>query len=216
MKFVSSHTVQEIIDKSPAGKNTKFLSAAHSLWIRFKNYEKCPPLAYEHNGEIVCLIFATFNRDGYANLYEIVTVEGKEGNGFASKCWDAWIDYAVNEKKSKRLKMSCTPTSVTWHKKNGILFWAVDPSGSLRSDQPLFDTRKMQVDYQNIAKQNPAIAALELPEKARKQFLAEGIDDHGFGTKKKTKTQEAINNVNGFWLRDALLNMKEPTLEEFL
>ena len=216
MKFVSSHTVQEIIDKSPAGKNTKFLSAAHSLWTRFKNYEKCPPLAYEHNGEIVCLIFATFNRDGYANLYEIVTVEGKEGNGFASKCWDAWIDYAVHEKKSKRLKMSCTPSSVTWHKKNGILFWAVDPSGSLRSDQPLFDNRKMQVDYQNIAKQNPAIAALELPEKARKQFLTEGIDDHGFGTKKKIKIQEAINNVNGFWLRDALLNMKDPTLEEFL
>lgn len=216
MKFVSSHTVQEIIDKSPAGNNTKFLSAAHSLWTRFKNYETCPPMAYEHNGEIVCLIFATFNRDGYANLYEIVTIEGKEGNGFASRCWDEWINYAVNEKKSKRLKMSCTPSSVTWHKKNGIIFWAVDPSGSLRSDQPLFDNRIAQVDYQNIAKQNPEIAVLELPEKAKKQFLAEGIDDHGFGSKKKAKTQGAIDAVNGFWLRDALLKLKEPTLEEFL
>lgn len=215
MKFVPAHTVQEIIDNSPAGKNTKFLSAAHSLWTRFKNYEKCPPLAYEDNGEIVCLIFATFNRDGYANLYEIVTVEGKEGNGYASRCWDDWINYAVNEKSMKRLKISCTPTSVTWHKRNGLIFWAVDPTGSLRSDQPLFDTRAKQCNYQASAVQAGSLAALELPDKAKKQFLAEGLDDHGFGTKKRAKTEEAINNVREFWLRDYLLQVKDSTLEEF-
>ena len=84
MLFVNSTRVEELIKNSPAGKNTKFLSAAHSLWYRFKNYEKAPPMAYEDNGEIVCLIFATSNRDGYANLYEIVTLEGKEGKGYAS------------------------------------------------------------------------------------------------------------------------------------
>lgn len=215
MKFVSSHTVQEIIDNSPAGKNTKFLSAAHSLWTRFKNYEKCPPLAYEDNGEVVCLIFATFNRDGYANLYEIVTVEGKEGKGFASRCWDDWVKYAVNERNSKRLKISCTPSSVTWHKRNGLVFWAIDPTGSLRSDQPLFSTRADQLNYQRWACSAPSVAAAELPEKAKKQFLAEGIDDHGFGAKKKAKTQEAIDNVREFWLRDYLLQLKENTLEEF-
>ena len=78
MLFVNSTRVEELIKNSPAGKNTKFLSAAHSLWYRFKNYEKSPPMAYEDNGEIVSLIFATHNRDGYANLYEIVTLEGKE------------------------------------------------------------------------------------------------------------------------------------------
>lgn len=215
MKFVPASTVQQIIDSSPAGKNTKFLSAAHSLWTRFKNYEKCPPLAYEDNGEIVCLIFATFNRDGYANLYEIVTVEGKEGRGFASRCWDDWINYAVNERNSKRLKISCTPSSVTWHKRNGLIFWAVDPTGSLRSDQPLFGNRKIQQVHQMWAVNAPSLAAMELPEKARKQFLAEGIDDHGFGAKKKTKTQEAIDNVGEFWLRDYLLQLKENNLEGF-
>lgn len=216
MKFVPATTVQEIIDNSPAGKNTKFLSAAHSLWTRFKNYEKCPPLAYEDNGQIVCLIFATFNRDGYANLYEIVTVEGKEGNGYASKCWDAWIDYAVNVKSMKRLKISCTPTSVTWHKRNGLIFWAVDPTGSLRSDQPLFATREKQIWYQVGARSAPTVAACELPEKAKKQFLAEGLDDHGFGAKKRAKTEDAINNVREFWLRDYLLQLKENNLEDFL
>lgn len=212
MNFVNSTKVEDIIKISPVGKNTKFLSAAHSLWYRFHNYDKAPPLAYEVNGEVVSLIFATFNRDSYTNLYEIVTIEGKEGNGYASKCWDAWIDYAVNERKMTRLKISCTPSSVTWHNKNGLIFWAVDPTGSLRSDQPLFKTRAEQIAYRDNAIVNP-LQALP-PYKARDQFIGEGIDDHKFGVKKKAKTQEAIDKVGKSWLRDALFCT--TTLEDFL
>lgn len=212
MNFVNSTKVEDIIKNSSVGKNTKFLSAAHSLWYRFHNYDKAPPLAYEVDGEVVSLIFATFNRDSYTNLYEIVTVEGKEGNGYASKCWDAWIDYAVNERKMTRLKISCTPSSATWHNKNGLIFWAVDPTGSLRSDQPLFKTRVEQIAYRDNAIVNP-LQALP-PYKARDQFISEGIDDHKFGVKKKAKTQEAIDNVGKSWLRDALFNT--TTLEDFL
>lgn len=212
MNFVNSTKVEDIIKNSPAGKNTKFLSAAHSLWYRFKNYEKCPPMVYEDNGEIVSLIFATFNRDGYANLYEIVTVEGKEGKGYASKCWDAWIKYAVEERKTQRLKISCTPSSVSWHLRNGLVFWAVDPTGSLRSDQPLFATREEQIAYRDNAIVNP-LQSLP-PYKARDQFRKEGIDDHKFGVKKKAKTQEAIDKVGKAWLRDALFD--QPSLEDFL
>lgn len=212
MLFVNSTKVEQLIKDSPAGKNTKFLSASHSLWYRFKNYEKCPPMALEDNGEVVCLIFATFNRDGYANLYEIVTLEGKEGKGYASKCWDAWIKYAVEERKTKRLKISCTPSSVTWHNKNGLIFWAVDPTGSLRSDQPLFPTRAEQIAYRDFAIVNP-LQALP-PQKARDQFRAEGLETYKWGEKKKAKTQAAIDAVGKAWLRDAL--MEQPSLEEFL
>lgn len=212
MLFINSTKVEDIIKNSPAGKNTKFLSAAHSLWIRFHNYEKSLPLVYEDNGEIVCLIFSTFNRDGYANLYEIVTLEGKEGKGYASKCWDAWIKYAVDERKSTRLKISCTPSSVTWHHRNGLIFWAVDPTGSLRSDQPLFPTRQEQISYRNNAIINPNTALP--PYKAREQFLNEGLESYKWGEKKKAKTQAAINAVGNAWLRDALMN--QPSLEEFL
>ena len=212
MNFVNSTKVEDIIKNSPAGKNTKFLSAAHSLWYRFHNYDKAPPMALEDNGEVVCLIFATFNRDAYSNLYEIVTIEGKEGNGYASKCWDAWIKYAVEERKMKRLKISCTPSSVSWHYKNGLIWWAVDPTGSLRSDQPLFPTRAEQIAYRDNAIVNP-LQALP-PYKARDQFLKEGIDDHKFGVKKKAKTQEAIDKVGKAWLRDALFNT--TSLEDFL
>lgn len=212
MNFVNSTRVEELIKNSPAGKNTKFLSAAHSLWYRFHNYDKAPPMALEVNGDVVCLIFATFNRDGYSNLYEIVTLEGQEGNGYASKCWDAWIDYAVKERKMTRLKMSCTPSSVTWHYKNGLIWWAVDPTGSLRSDQPLFPTRAEQIAYRDFAIVNP-LQALP-PYKARDQFRAEGLEAYKWGEKKKAKTQTAITAVGKAWLRDALL--EQPSLEEFL
>ena len=212
MNFVNSTKVEDIIKNSPAGKNTKFLSAAHSLWYRFHNYDKAPPMVFEDNGEVVSLIFATFNRDGYANLYEIVTIEGHEGKGYASKCWDAWIKYAVEERNIKRLKISCTPSSVSWHFRNGLVFWAVDPTGSLRSDQPLFPTRAEQIAYRDNAIVNP-LQALP-PHKARDQFRKEGIEDHKFGVKKKAKTQEAIDKVGKAWLRDALFD--QPSLEDFL
>lgn len=212
MIFVNSTKVEDIIKNSPAGKNTKFLSAAHSLWTRFHNYEKSLPMAYEVNGEIVSLIFATFNRDGYANLYEIVTVEGQEGKGYASKCWDAWIKYAVEERNVQRLKISCTPSSVSWHLRNGLVFWAVDPTGSLRSDQPLFATRAEQIAYRDKAIVSP-LQALP-PAKARTQFLAEGLESYTWGEKKKAKTQAAIDAVGKAWLREAL--MDQPSLEDFL
>jgi hypothetical protein len=169
-------------------------------------------MAYEDNGEVVCLIFATFNRDGYANLYEIVTIEGKEGKGYASKCWDAWIKYAVEERKTQRLKISCTPTSVTWHLRNGLVFWAVDPTGSLRSDQPLFATRAEQIAWRDTAIVSP-LQSLP-PYKAREQFRKEGLDSYKWGDKKKAKTKEAIEYVGKAWLRDAL--MDQPSLEDFL
>lgn len=212
MILVNSTKVEDIIKNSPAGRNTKFLSSAHSLWTRFHNYEKSLPMALEVNGQIVSLIFATFNRDHYSNLYEIVTVEGHEGNGYASKIWDEYLDYAVNTRKSSRLKISCTPSSVTWHMRNGLLFWAIDPTGSLRSDQKLFPTRAEQIAYQNYSISHPQQA---LPsDKVCDQFRKESIEAHGFGKKKTEATQKAIDSVGKFWLRDALFNT--TSLEEFL
>jgi hypothetical protein len=211
MNFINSTKVEQIIKNSPEGKNTKFLNSAHSLWYRFKNYEKSPPMVLEVNGEVVSLIFATFNRDKYSNLYEIVTVQGHEGKGYASKIWDEYIKYAVEERGIERLKISCTPSSITWHYRNGLIFWAVDPTGSLRSDQPLFPTRQEQIDYRNHAIVYPHECLP--PHKARDQFRKEGIESYSWGDKKRAKTQEAIDAVGNAWLRDALLD--QPSLEEF-
>ena len=213
MLFVNSTKVQEIIDNSPKGRNTKFLSASHSLWTRFKNYEKSPPMALEVKGEIVSLIFATFNRDLYSNLYEIVTVQGQEGKGYASRIWSEYTKYAVTERKIERLKISCTPSSITWHYKNGLIFWAVDPTGSLRSDQKLFSTREEQLEYREYSINNP-MQALPPKEKVRELLRKEGLENYEWGEKKRARTEEAINNVGRAWLRDSLFNT--TTLEEFL
>jgi hypothetical protein len=203
VNFVYFDQVQKIIDGSDKGSNTRFLSSAHSLWYRFGNYDKTPPMAYEVNGEVVSLIFATYNRDTYSNLYEIVTIQGQEGNGYASRIWDLWTDYAVQERQITRLKMSCTPSSITWHQRNGLLWWAVDPSGSLRSDQPLYPTRSEQLAYRDYAIDNP-LEALP-PVKARKKLLEEGLENYSWGDKKRAKTQEAINAAGRSWLRGFMI-----------
>jgi len=159
----------------------------------------------EDNGKIVSLIFATFNRDRYTNLYEIVTAEGCEGKGYASQIWDQYVDYAVNMQNMKRLKISCTPSSVTWHMKNGLVFWAVDPTGSLRSDQPLFKNREEQLIFRKLAVDDPSIA-LPTDSKVLLQLQNESLESHKFGSKKKAATEDAINKVGKYWLRDALFH----------
>jgi hypothetical protein len=203
VSFVQIDQVQDIISKSDKGRNTRFLSSAHSLWYRFGNYDKTPPMAYGVNGEIVSLIFATYNRDTYSNLYEIVTIEGQEGNGYASRIWDLWTDYAVQERQITRLKMSCTPSSITWHQRNGLLWWAVDPSGSLRSDQPLYATRSEQLAYRDYAIDHP-LEALP-PAKTRKKLSLEGLENYSWGDKKRAKTQEAIEAAGKSWLREFMI-----------
>jgi hypothetical protein len=203
IKFSNFAEVEKIVATSQKGSNTKFLSSAHSLWYRFKNYDKNPPMAYEVNGEIVSLIFATYNRDTYSNLYEIVTIQGQEGNGYASRIWEIWANYAALERGITRLKMSCTPSSITWHQRNGLLWWAVDPSGSLRSDQPLFATRSEQLAYRDFAIDNP-LEALP-PPKTIAKLIPEGLENYSWSDKKRTKTQDAINAAGESWLRDFMI-----------
>lgn len=207
MIILNLQQVEELIQISEVGRNTKFLSAAHNLWVRFHNYDKCPPIALQVDGAIVSLIFATFNKDGYTNLYDIVTVQGFEQKGYASLLWEKYINYAVTIKKSTRLKLSCTPSSITWHLRNGLLFWAVDPSGSLRSDQELFPTREKQIEYQNAN-------AILPPEKSCIQFRKESLESHRFGKKKSTAIELAISSVGKYWVRNRLF--ESSILEDFL
>jgi hypothetical protein len=212
--FATPEIVQKLIDDSPKGKNTKFLLAAHNLWIRFEYYKSSPPIYLKKDDKIVALIFATYPSRGHTNLYEIVTVEGEEGKGYASQIWDRYVDYAYHTMKCTRLKMSCTPSSVTWHMRNGLIFWSIDPSGSLRSDQPLFPTREEQVEFRNRALGDPTIA---LPDdRTIASMKLESIEYHElpkpgkkakkFNQKKKDEVNKAIQSVGQYWLREALFD----------
>ncbi len=50
--FVGANTVKNLIANSIAGKNTKFLATADSLWFRFGNYKNSPPFAHIIDGKI--------------------------------------------------------------------------------------------------------------------------------------------------------------------
>jgi hypothetical protein len=210
LKTCSKELMEHILSGQPEGKNTRFLNAAHSLWYRFKNYDKQPPFMLEDNGDPVAFVFATYSeRSRYINLYEIVTIEGAEGKGYASEIWKSVMEDAYTN-GMRRLKISCTPSSVTWHKRNGLVFWAVDPSGSLRSDQPLYPTRDEQLEFRDKALKEPRLAFPSNP-KVVDQLLAEGLEDHGFGAKKTAKVQEAIDSVGEYWLRPALMESFKET-----
>ena len=207
----TQNQVENLIEIQPEGKNTKFLKSSHNLWYRFKNYDKHPPFVLVDDIP-VALVFITFSKkSGYANLYEIVTLEGQEGNGYASEIYWMVMKEAYDS-GIKRLKMSCTPSSITWHSRNGTIFWAVDPSGSLRCDVPIFPNLHEQLTFREIAIKDPSFAIP--PENVVEKLKLEGPESHGFGPKKTEQVMTAINSVKKYWLRDSLFD--QSSLEKFL
>lgn len=220
IKRYTQEQVEALIAEQPEGKNTKFLKSAHNLWFRFKNYDKHPPFVLHDDGNPdqppvpVALVFITFSqRSKYANLYEIVTLEGKEGKRYGGVAY--WtVMKAAHDAGMERLKMSCTPTSVTWHMRNGTIFWAVDPSGSLRCDVPIFPNKHEQLTFRELALKDPTMALP--PEKVIAKLKEEGLESHGFGEKKTQKVEGAIQAVGEYWLRPALFEPTHHSLDAFL
>ena len=202
MKFFQEHDVQQIIDDAPRGKNTNFLKASHSIWMRFKNYDTHPPYAYYDEGEPVSIIFATRSkRTKYINLYEIVTLQGKERNGYGRKVWEEFVAY-YHANGMERIKLSCTPESIGFHMKNGLVFWSVDKQGSLRSDQPLMPSVKEQVALREKAILDPSLVIPN--EKVCEKLKKEDIETLKLSQNKLLTTHHAIQKVGEFWLRKHL------------
>lgn len=204
IKLFNASEIENLIESSIKGPNTSFLSKAHSLWVRFHNYDKSPPTVLVKEGNPVCCIFATHNLNKYSNLYEIVTLQGLESKGYATEIWSEWIGFAVEEKNSQRLKLSCTPESIGWHMRNELIFWAVDPSGSLRSDQRLFPTIEEQRNYRLWAECNSEEAAKELPVSVRRRFINEQLGMVKLSKPKRIKAEKTIEVVGQRWLGGSL------------
>jgi hypothetical protein len=215
LKRLNKEEVETLIASQPEGTNTKFLKSSHNLWFRFKNYEKQPPFALMDGGiDPVALVFITFSaRSKYANLYEIVTLEGEEGQGYASEVYWKVMEEAHNQ-GMQRLKMSCTPSSVTWHKRNGTIFWAVDPSGSLRCDVPIFPNQHEQLTFRELAIKDPSVAIP--PSKVAEKLKEESLEAHNFGVKKTEKVETAIESVGEYWMRETLFEPTHFSLDAFL
>ena len=193
IKNINKETMEELLVKMEGHPNESFAKAAHSLWFRFKNYEKNPPyVIYTDNYEIaaVCMI-TKLQREPYANLYEIFSVEP----GYASNLY--WgIMQIMMEKGVERLKMSCTPASIGWHMKNGIVGWAVDPSGSIRVDVPIMPTQQEQLDLRELAVIDPSVV---MPPTKQANKLR--LEENSFGPRKLPVVEKAIDAVGQYYLR---------------
>jgi len=104
-----------------------------------------------------------------------------------------------------RIKLSCTPSSITWHMRNGLIFWAVDKQGSLRSDQPLKRSINEQVDFREYALTQPSVA---LPDKkTRMKLREEDVETLQLSQKKILETYQAIQKVGEYWFRPYLYGL---------
>jgi len=202
MKFLSQKRVELIIATLPKSNNTKFLKASHNLWRRFHNYEKQEPMALIVKGEPVCIHFATFNKNLYTNSYEIVTITGHEHKGYATQLWEEYLDYSYHFMGMKRLKNSCIPSSVSWHVKNGLIFWAVDPTGSLKTDQPIYPTIQAQREAREVFVKYPE-AALPPPNIVAK-LKKHQLEYYSFGERKNGVIKAAIKSTGKYWMKEHL------------
>lgn len=205
ISFLKETDIQNAIFRSSSGANTKFLQQSHSLWYRFNNYQKNAPYGLYKDGKLVSVIFATTSHSTkYINLYEIVTLQGQEGKGYATDIWSQFVEHWYDAGMT-RIKLSCTPSSITWHMRNGLIFWAVDKQGSLRSDQPLKRSINEQVDFREYALTQPSVA---LPDKkTRMKLREEDVETLQLSQKKILETYQAIQKVGEYWFRPYLYGL---------
>ncbi len=202
MKFLKEKDIETLLNKQVSGKNTTFLKNSHSLWLRFKNYDKHPPFALRIKDVPVAVIYATSStKTKYINLYEIVTLQGNERKGYGHAVWNEFVDYWHKE-GMQRIKLSCTPDSIGFHVKNGLVFWSVDKSGSLRSDQPMMKSSEDQINLRNKALNEPNLV---IPSsKVCDKLKNEDIENLKISKNKLLKTYEAIQTVGDYWMRKHL------------
>lgn len=174
--------------------NAKFASAAFSLWFRFGNFTErnAPYASVDAEGNITAVVMLTLlTREPYANLYEIFAVE----SGCATSLYWEVMKHA-KENGAERLKMSCTPSSIGWHFRNGIVGWGTDPTGSIRVDIPICDSRQEQIELRERAIECPILV---MPEGKAKDRLAK--EENSFGPKKIIQVENAIDFMGMCYMR---------------
>ena len=202
IKFVNEQEVLNCISDSKDGKNKKFLQQSHSLWFRFKNYNNNPPFALIKDNKIVSIIFATTSdKTKYINLYEICTIQGHDSKGYGTEIWQEFVSYWY-DKNMQRIKLSCTPSSITWHLRNGLVFWSVDKQGSLRSDQPLKQNIEQQKKLRDESLNNPELIIPN--KKVCDKLKLESLETTRLSQKKSLETYKAIQQVGKYWFRSYL------------
>lgn len=195
-EFTTLEEVADLCRKHEKTSRISLLRTTHGMWVRFNNYEKHPPMVIRIDGEIASIVFFQITKNRYMNLYEIISLPEYAGKGYGTDLWKSVIKFAC-ENQAERLKISCTPESILWHYPHGLIFWGVDKSGSLRSDQQLFPTIEEQVEYRRRVIEDPQH---NLPPVSQVNKFKKEIQEIQFGENKKIKIQQAIKSIGSAWL----------------
>jgi hypothetical protein len=128
------------------------VNAMNSLWVRFQNYEKFPPIAVvDENGQVMAIAMITHLKNNDINLYDIVSF--KPGAG--TTLWKAILKI-YSEKGAKNIKFRALKSALRFYSNKGIYYWGFDGK-SYTVFQPLFGTIEEMKNWQNDFLKNPIV-----------------------------------------------------------
>ena len=199
---VKREEVESMLTQYGQQGNNSLIRWNHGMWIRFGNYDNDNlPLAMLVKGNIVGLVFYCILKNHIVNQYEIIVREGVTHEKYGEYLWRYWIEY-VSLQGAKYLKISCTPQSIKWHYKHGLIFWGIDSSGSLRSFQPLFPTVEEQCRWRDYVIKHPDYKILS--PKIAQFYLNEMLKDRKWSKEKINKIKDSILYIDKAWFYSRL------------
>lgn len=151
--------VEKFILLLPDNKRKRFLSNAHSLWIRFKNYEKQLPIAIVENNEIKSIAFVSkLKKQSMINLYDIVSFD----TGYGKILWQEMIAHYY-KLGVENIKFRALYSAIKFYDNLGIYFWGFDGK-SFTVEQPLYPTIEEMQEWRNQFILNPVCGNEKLLE----------------------------------------------------
>ncbi len=141
---LNKEEVENFISSLPNSDRKKFLCNAHSLWIRFRNYEKQLPIAIIENSQLKSIAFVSkLKKHSMINLYDIVSFD----TGYGKKLWMEMIAYYYNL-GVRNIKFRALYSAVKFYDDLGIYFWGFDGK-SFTVEQPLYSTIEEMQKWRN-------------------------------------------------------------------
>lgn len=191
-------TREEVEQTIPtAGHRKTMVNTMNSLWVRFQNYEKFPPIAVVENGQVMAIAMITHLKNNDINLYDIVSFSP----GFGTTLWKAILKI-YSEKGAKNIKFRALKSALRFYSTKGIYYWGFDGK-SYTVFQPLFGTIEEMQNWQTEFLKNPIVL-----NKTSLEFKAPP----------KKYTQEIIDQMESlgenFYMRYKIKTLTEDTKEQ--
>jgi hypothetical protein len=158
--FLNKEAVEQFLNTMENNKRRKFFSNAHSLWVRFHNYESNAPMAIVKDNQLKSIAFVSkLKTKDMINLYDIVSFE----KGYGKKLWIEMIADFYIMKNVHNIKFRALYSAIKFYDNLGIYFWGFDGK-SFTVEQPLYPTIEEMQEWRNQFILNPVCGNEKLLE----------------------------------------------------